>query len=84
MIFPMSKNIETWYGARFDHSKQILTLGPLPILNIIQFIKLGTNSTLNCSLNFLGVQTFLKKSDKFSKIRCLLDILEFNFTLTHL
>jgi hypothetical protein len=39
---PMSKIIETLHGSRFDHSKQCLPLGPLPILNIIQVIKLGT------------------------------------------
>jgi hypothetical protein len=49
---PTSKIIETWYGARFDPSKQFLQLGLLPILNIIQVIKFGTTSTLNLSLNF--------------------------------
>jgi hypothetical protein len=39
---PMSKIIETWHGARVDPSKQLLPLGTLPILNIIQVIKLGT------------------------------------------
>jgi hypothetical protein len=49
---PMSKIIETWYGARVDPSKQFLPLGPLSIRNIIQVIKFGTTSTLNLSLNF--------------------------------
>jgi hypothetical protein len=44
--------IETWHGVRVDHSKQLLPLGPLLILNRIQVIKLGTTSTLNFSLNF--------------------------------
>jgi hypothetical protein len=39
---PTSKNIETWYGARVDPYKQLIPLGPLPILNIIQVKKLGT------------------------------------------
>jgi hypothetical protein len=43
----MSKNIETWHGSIVDHCKQLLPLGPLPILNIIQVIKLGRTSTLN-------------------------------------
>jgi hypothetical protein len=43
--------------------------------------KIGNNPTLNFFLNFQGVQTFLKKSDKFSKISYFLDILEYNFTL---
>jgi hypothetical protein len=38
----MSKIIETWHGARVGPSKQLLPLGPLPILNIIQVKKLGT------------------------------------------
>jgi hypothetical protein len=80
----MSKIIEAWHGARVDPSQQLIPLGPLPILNRIQVIKLGTTSTLNLSLNFYGVQTFLEKSDKFSKIPCLLDILEYNFILNHL
>jgi hypothetical protein len=35
-------------------------------------------------LNLKGVQTFLEKSDKFFKILSSHDILEYNFTLTHL
>jgi hypothetical protein len=38
---PMSKNIETWHGARGGTYKQLLPLGTLPILNIIHVIKLG-------------------------------------------
>jgi hypothetical protein len=38
----MSKIVETWHGARVDPSKQFLPLGPLPILNRIQVMKLGT------------------------------------------
>jgi hypothetical protein len=36
------------------------------------------------SLNFKGVQTFLEKSDKFSKIPSSHAIFEYEFTLTHL
>jgi hypothetical protein len=35
-------------------------------------------------MNFKGVQTFLEKSDKFSKIPPSHDILEYEFILTHL
>jgi hypothetical protein len=35
------------------------------------------------SLNFKGIQTFLKKSDKFSKIPCSNDISEYKFILTY-
>jgi hypothetical protein len=38
----MSKIIETCHGARADPSKKLLPLGPLPILNRIKVIKLGT------------------------------------------
>jgi hypothetical protein len=41
-IIPLSKIIETWYGDRVDSYQQLLPLGPLQILNIIQVIKLGT------------------------------------------
>jgi hypothetical protein len=36
------------------------------------------------SLNIKVVQTFLEKSDKFSKIPSSQDILEYEFILTHL
>jgi hypothetical protein len=39
---------------------------------------------LKSSLNFKGVQTFLEKSDKFSKISCSHDIPEYKFIFTHL
>jgi hypothetical protein len=35
-------------------------------------------------MNFKGVQTYLEKSDKFSKIPHSHDILEYEFILTHL
>jgi hypothetical protein len=36
------------------------------------------------SMNFKGIQTFLKKSNKLSKIPSSHDILEYEFILTHL
>jgi hypothetical protein len=39
---PMFNIIETWHGARVDPYEQLLPLGPLPILNRIQVIDLGT------------------------------------------
>jgi hypothetical protein len=54
----MSKNIETLHGAIVDHSKQLIPLGPLPILNIIQSYKIGNN------LHF----EFLRGSNLFGKI----------------
>jgi hypothetical protein len=41
-VIVMSKIIETWHGPIVDPSKQLLSLGPLPILNRIHVIKLGT------------------------------------------
>jgi hypothetical protein len=52
MTILMSINVQTWHGDRTDYSKQLLQLGPLAIPNRIPFIKFGTNSTLNLSLNF--------------------------------
>jgi hypothetical protein len=49
----MSKNIEAWHGARLDHSKQLLPLGPLPIPNRIQVIKIGNNLHFDFFLEFL-------------------------------
>jgi hypothetical protein len=48
----MSIIVQTWHGARVDYSEQPLPLGPLPVPNRIPVVKFGTNSTLNCSLNF--------------------------------
>jgi hypothetical protein len=39
---------------------------------------------IEIGMNLKGVQTFLDKSNKFSKILCFYDIPEYNFTLTHL
>jgi hypothetical protein len=52
MTILISKNGQTWHGARVDFSEQLLPMGPLPIPNRIPVIKFGTNSTLNLSLNF--------------------------------
>jgi hypothetical protein len=59
-------------------------LGPLAIPNKIPVIKFGTNSTLNLSLNFYGVQTFLEKSDKFSKIPSSHDLCQNELSWVHL
>jgi hypothetical protein len=46
--------------------------------------KIGNKLHFELLLEFLRGSNFLKKSDKFSKIPCLLDKLEYNFKLTHL
>jgi hypothetical protein len=57
-------------------------LAQLHIPSGFQVTNSGTNSNLN--LEFKGVQTFLEKIDKFSKIPSSYDILEYEFRLTHL
>jgi hypothetical protein len=66
-IIPKSKNVQTWHGGRVEHSEQIFPLGQLPNPNRIQVTNFGTNSPLNSSSNFKGIQTFLKNSNKFLK-----------------
>jgi hypothetical protein len=61
----MSKNIKNWHGGRVEHYEQLLPLGGLPIPNRLQVINSGTKIKIETSSNFKGVQTFLKKSDKF-------------------
>jgi hypothetical protein len=58
-------------------------LDKLQIPSGLQVTNSGTNTNLNFSLNFKGVQTFLEKSDKFSKIPTLHDILKYEFIMTH-
>jgi hypothetical protein len=80
----MSINLQTWHGSRVDYSEQLLPLGPLPIPNRIPVIKFGRHSTLNLSLIFYGVQIFLKKSDKFSKIISSHNLYQNEFSWVHL
>jgi hypothetical protein len=75
---------EILHSDRFKHGEQRFSLAPLPIRNRIHVTNFGTNSTLNSSSNFKGIQTFLKNSDKFLKILSWHDIIEYEFTLTHL
>jgi hypothetical protein len=55
-----SKNVQTSHDARVELSEQLFPLGRLSIPNRIQGINFGTNSPLNSSSNFKGIQTFLK------------------------
>jgi hypothetical protein len=74
---------------------QILHVGSLNIRNNFTFwtnfkfpriasYKFSNKFKLESPLNFKGVQTFLEKSDKLSKIPSSHDILEYEFILTHL
>jgi hypothetical protein len=64
---PKSKNVRTWHGGRVEHSEQLFSLCQLPNPNRIQVTNFGTNTPLNSSSNFKGIQTFLKNSNKFLK-----------------
>jgi hypothetical protein len=50
----------------------------------IESYKFWSKFKFESSLNFKGVQTFLEKHDKFSKIPSSHSIVEYEFTLTHL
>jgi hypothetical protein len=78
------KNIQTLQSARFEHGEQICSLAKLPIPTVSHDINFWNQIQFKSSMNFKGVPTFLKKSDKLFKIPSSLDILEYNFTLTHL
>jgi hypothetical protein len=51
-----------------EHYAQFSQLGQLQIPNRNHVKNPGTNSTIESSMNFKGVQTFWEKSDKFTKI----------------
>jgi hypothetical protein len=51
---------------------------------MIESFKFWIKFKFESYLNFKGVQTFLEKSDKFSKIPSSHDILEYEFRLTNL
>jgi hypothetical protein len=70
--------------ARFERDEQLCSLAKLPIPNASHDINFGNQIQFKSFLNFKRVLTFLKKYDKFTKIPCSLDILEYNFILTHL
>jgi hypothetical protein len=80
----MYKIHQTLHKDSLEHEEQLYILSQLQIPSEFKVINSGTNLKLNIPRNLKGSKPFWKKSDKFSKIPCLLDILEYNFTLTHL
>jgi hypothetical protein len=70
--------------GRSIQKEQLSFLVQLEISSGFQVTNSENYSNLNLSLNFKGVQTFLDKSDKFSKILCSHDIPKYKFILTHL
>jgi hypothetical protein len=81
---PGSKNIQTLRGARFERDEQLCSLAKLPIPAVSPDINFGNQIQFKSFMNFKRYPTFLEKYDKFTKIPCSLDILEYNFTLTYL
>jgi hypothetical protein len=71
-------------SARFEHDEQLCSLAKLPIPTVSNDIIFWNQIQFKSSMNFKGVPTFLEKSDEFFKIPPSLDILQYNFTLTHL
>jgi hypothetical protein len=80
----MSKIHQILQVDSLKHKKQLYFLSQLQILSKIIFYKFWNKFKFESSLNFKGVQTFLEKSDKFSKIPSSHDILQYEFRLTHL
>jgi hypothetical protein len=71
-------------GDGFECDEQLCSLAKLPIPTASPDINFGNQIQFKSFMNFKRVPTFLEKSDKFTKISCSLDILEYKFTLTHL
>jgi hypothetical protein len=80
LSFLMYKILQILQVGSLKHKAQLYILDQLQNPIGLQVINSGTNS----NLNFKVVQTFLKKSDKFSKIPSSHVVLEYAFTLTHL
>jgi histidinol phosphatase-like PHP family hydrolase len=84
VTFPMSKIHQILQFGSLKYKEKLYFLEKLQNPTGLQVKHSGTKINFESSSNFKGVQTFLKKSDKFLKILSSHDILEYNFTLTHL
>jgi hypothetical protein len=80
----MSKFVYILCKDSLKHKKQLSFLSKLQIPSGLQVKNSGTKINFEYSSNFKGVQTFLKKSNKFFKIPSSHDTFEYNFTFTHL
>jgi hypothetical protein len=61
----MSKIDQSLHKDSWKHKEQLSFLAQLQIPKGLQVINSGTKNKIETSSNFKGVQTFLKKSDKF-------------------
>jgi hypothetical protein len=78
------KNSPNFVGRQFKIWGTTLHFGPTSNSLRIATYTFWNKFKFECSLDFKWVQTFLEKSDKFSKIPSSHDILEYEFILTHL
>jgi hypothetical protein len=74
----------TFVGRQFVTKGTTLLVGPTSKSLRISSYKFGNKFKFEYFLNFKGVQIFLEKSDKFSKIPYSHAILEYQFILTYL
>jgi hypothetical protein len=81
---PDVQNTPNFVGIHFEKYGTTLLFGPTRSSLRISSYKFWNKFKFESSLNFKGVQTFLEKSDTFSKIPSLHDILEYEFRLTRL
>jgi hypothetical protein len=65
---PYSKNFQFLHEVILEYYEQLYQLWRLQIPNKSKVKTPGTDSIFEYLMNFKGVQTFWKKSDKFSKI----------------
>jgi hypothetical protein len=64
--FPCSKNSKILHEVVLEHYKQLCKLCGLQIANKNHGKNPGIDSIFESSMNFKGLQTFWKNSDKFS------------------
>jgi hypothetical protein len=81
---PDVQNTPNFVGIHFKKYGTTLLFGPTRSSLRISSYKFWNKFKFESSLNFKGVQIFLEKSDTFSKIPSLHDILEYEFRLTRL
>jgi hypothetical protein len=78
--FPGSKFVETLHAALSEPNEQFCQLGLLKIPTRIDAIIFWNRFKFEASMNFKGVQTLWKKSDKFTKILSQLDLHKSEFS----
>jgi hypothetical protein len=84
MTFLVSKIHQSLQVDSLKHKEQLYFFGPTSNSLRIERYKFYNKFKFESPLNFKGVQTFLEKSNKFSKIPSSHYILEYEFILTYL